>query len=66
MRAPGESVGTFALESAIDELAEALNRDPVELRVKLEPSKNPTDGKPFSNRNLIEAYRRSRGDAPGT
>ena len=58
MRAPGESVGTFALESAIDELAEALNRDPVELRVKLEPSKNPTDGKPFSNRNLIEAYRR--------
>jgi xanthine dehydrogenase YagR molybdenum-binding subunit len=58
MRAPGESVGTFALESAIDELASALNIDPIELRVRLEPAKKPIDGRPFSNRNLVEAYRR--------
>ncbi|MGI4937051.1 MAG: molybdopterin cofactor-binding domain-containing protein, partial [Janthinobacterium lividum] len=32
MRAPGESVGTFALESALDELAHAMRIDPIELR----------------------------------
>jgi xanthine dehydrogenase YagR molybdenum-binding subunit len=56
MRAPGESPGTFALESALDELAHALNMDPVELRSRNEPDKDPTTGLPFSNRNLKEAY----------
>ncbi len=42
MRAPGESVGTFALENAMGELATALDMDPVELRVKkLEPRRIP-------------------------
>jgi xanthine dehydrogenase YagR molybdenum-binding subunit len=58
MRAPGESVGTFALESAIDELACAMGIDPVELRRRCEPEKDPTSGLPFSSRNLVEAYRR--------
>jgi xanthine dehydrogenase YagR molybdenum-binding subunit len=58
MRAPGESVGTFALESAIDELAETLKIDPVELRRRIEPEKDPTTGLAFSSRNLVEAYRR--------
>jgi len=58
MRAPGESVGTFALECAVDELAEKMGRDPVELRRLIEPEKNPTSGLPFSARNLNEAYRR--------
>jgi xanthine dehydrogenase YagR molybdenum-binding subunit len=58
MRAPGESVGTFALESAIDELAYALDRDPIELRVRNEPARDPTSGHPFSSRNLVSAYRR--------
>jgi xanthine dehydrogenase YagR molybdenum-binding subunit len=58
MRAPGESVGTFALESAIDELACAISIDPVELRRRCEPEKDPTSGLPFSSRNLVEAYRR--------
>jgi xanthine dehydrogenase YagR molybdenum-binding subunit len=58
MRAPGESIGTFALESAIDELADAMNVDPVELRRRFEPEKDPTSGLPFSSRNLVEAYRR--------
>jgi xanthine dehydrogenase YagR molybdenum-binding subunit len=58
MRAPGESIGTFALESAIDELAEAMKLDPIELRRCLEPEKDPTSGLPFSSRHLVEAYRR--------
>lgn len=56
MRAPGESVGTFALECAIDELAEKLGLDPIELRRRIEPATDPTSGKPFSARHLIEAY----------
>ena len=57
MRAPGESVGTFALECAVDELAEQLGMDPIELRIRNEPEKDPTSGKPFSARHLVEAYR---------
>lgn len=56
MRAPGESVGTFALECALDELAEKLDLDPIELRRRIEPEKDPTSGKPFSSRLMIEAY----------
>jgi xanthine dehydrogenase YagR molybdenum-binding subunit len=57
MRAPGESIGTFALECAIDELAHQLGMDPIELRIRNEPDKDPTSGKPFSSRHLVEAYR---------
>jgi xanthine dehydrogenase YagR molybdenum-binding subunit len=57
MRAPGESVGTFALESAVDELAESLGMDPIELRIRNEPEKDPTSGAPFSSRNIVEAYK---------
>ena len=57
MRAPGESVGTFALESAIDELAIELKMDPIELRIRNEPDKDPTSGLPFSSRHIVEAWR---------
>jgi xanthine dehydrogenase YagR molybdenum-binding subunit len=57
MRAPGESIGTFALESAMDELAYALRMDPIELRRVNEPAKDPTKDTPFSSRHLTEAYR---------
>lgn len=57
MRAPGEAVGTFALESAIDELADRMKMDPIELRIRNEPEKDPTQGTPFSSRHTIEAYR---------
>jgi xanthine dehydrogenase YagR molybdenum-binding subunit len=57
MRAPGEAVGTFALESALDELARALGIDPIELRIGNEPEKDPTSGLPFSSRNIAEAWR---------
>lgn len=56
MRAPGESVGTFALESALDELAEQLQLDPIELRRRIEPDKDPTSGSAFSSRHLLKAY----------
>jgi xanthine dehydrogenase YagR molybdenum-binding subunit len=55
MRAPGESIGGFALESAIDELAFALGMDPIELRRRNQPVKDPTKGTPFSARNLMAA-----------
>ncbi len=57
MRAPGESVGTFALESAVDELAEELGLDPIELRLRNEPDVDPSSGLPFSSRQLAKAYR---------
>jgi xanthine dehydrogenase YagR molybdenum-binding subunit len=57
MRAPGESVGTFALECAVDELAVKLGIDPIELRIRNEPAKNPTEGSPFSSRHIVAAYR---------
>jgi xanthine dehydrogenase YagR molybdenum-binding subunit len=57
MRAPGESVGTFALESAMDELAHELGIDPIALRTQNEPDRDPTSGLPFSTRHLPDAYR---------
>ena len=57
MRAPGEAVGTFALECAVDELAERIGLDPIVLRRRNEPVQDPTRGTPFSSRHLIEAYR---------
>jgi xanthine dehydrogenase YagR molybdenum-binding subunit len=57
MRAPGEAVGSFALESAIDELAERIGMDPIGLRIRNEPDRDPTSGLPFSSRHLVEAYR---------
>jgi xanthine dehydrogenase YagR molybdenum-binding subunit len=57
MRAPGESVGTFALESAIDELAIELDLDPIELRIRNEPDTDPSSGLPFSARHLVDAWR---------
>jgi len=56
MRAPGESVGTFALESALDELADQLGIDPIELRRRIEPHKDPTSDSEFSSRHLLQAY----------
>jgi xanthine dehydrogenase YagR molybdenum-binding subunit len=57
MRAPGESVGSFALECAVDELALKLAMDPIELRIRNEPEKDPTEGTPFSSRHIVEAWR---------
>jgi xanthine dehydrogenase YagR molybdenum-binding subunit len=53
MRAPGEAVGLLALECAMDELAERLALDPIELRRRNEPSEDPEKHVPFSTRNLL-------------
>jgi xanthine dehydrogenase YagR molybdenum-binding subunit len=54
VRAPGEAVGMLALESAIDELAEKLGRDPVDFRKLNEPPVDPMTGAPYSTRRLVE------------
>jgi xanthine dehydrogenase YagR molybdenum-binding subunit len=52
MRAPGEASGMFALECAMDELAVALNMDPVTLRLVNEPALDEGENRPFSSRSL--------------
>jgi xanthine dehydrogenase YagR molybdenum-binding subunit len=53
MRAPGESSGMFALESAMDELAVECGLDPIELRLRNEPAVDPETGFPYSSRGLV-------------
>src|SRR6478736_535652 len=53
MRAPGEAVGLMALECAMDELAEKLDLDPIELRMRNEPTEDPEKCIPYSSRHLI-------------
>jgi xanthine dehydrogenase YagR molybdenum-binding subunit len=56
MRAPGESSGTAALEIAMDELAEKLQMDPVQLRLINYADKDLGADKPWSSKNLRECY----------
>ncbi|TIR34892.1 MAG: xanthine dehydrogenase family protein molybdopterin-binding subunit [Mesorhizobium sp.] len=53
MRSPGEAPGMLAFECAMDELAERLGLDPIELRIRNEPEQDPERGVPFSTRNLV-------------
>jgi len=57
MRAPGEATGTFALESAMDELAVALKLDPIELRLRNYAERDEGEDKPWSSKSLRECYR---------
>jgi len=57
VRAPGEAVGITMLEVAMDELAVAAGLDPVELRLRNIPDKDPSTGKPFSSHMLGAALR---------
>ena len=57
MRAPGEAPGMFALESAMDELAEALNLDPIELRLRNHADRDPQSSKPWSSKSLKQCYK---------
>jgi xanthine dehydrogenase YagR molybdenum-binding subunit len=56
MRGPGEATGSFALESAMDELAYKLNLDPLELRIRNHADTDPERNLPFSSKYLKEAY----------
>jgi xanthine dehydrogenase YagR molybdenum-binding subunit len=55
-RAPGEAPGSFALESAMDELAWALKMDPLALRLKNHADRDPESGKAWSSKSLKECY----------
>jgi xanthine dehydrogenase YagR molybdenum-binding subunit len=56
MRAPGEASGNFALESAMDELAVALNMDPLALRLRNYADADATTRKPFASKGLRACY----------
>jgi len=56
MRAPGEAPGTFAIESAMDELAHELQIDPIELRRRNIGHADPVSGAPHSQSDLMLAY----------
>ena len=59
MRAPGEASGLMALEVAMDEMARALEMDPVEFRIVNDTDVNPSNpDQPFSERNFAECLRR--------
>lgn len=57
MRAPGESSGTFALESAMDELAFKLRLDPIDFRLRNYAEQDPEKNRPWSSKSLRECYR---------
>ncbi|WP_326568587.1 xanthine dehydrogenase family protein molybdopterin-binding subunit [Amycolatopsis rhabdoformis] len=56
MRAPGEAPGSFALESAMDELAVALGMDPIELRVRNSSLAPPGKDLQWSSKHLDECF----------
>ena len=56
MRAPGEAVGTYAIESAMDELAYELGIDPIALRLRNISHSDPVSGAPHSQSDLRLAY----------
>ncbi len=56
MRAPVEGPGSWALESALDELAAELKLDPLDLRLANYAEKHPMEGRPWSSKKLREAY----------
>jgi xanthine dehydrogenase YagR molybdenum-binding subunit len=74
MRGPGEATGAWALECAMDEMAHALNMDPIEFRLRNYPEKDPDNGKPWSSNNVRDCYKMgaeaigwtSRKQQPGT
>ncbi|MFN2457606.1 MAG: xanthine dehydrogenase family protein molybdopterin-binding subunit, partial [Chitinophagaceae bacterium] len=60
MRGPGEATGSFALESALDELAYELKIDPIELRLRNYAETDPQRNLPYTSKFLKEAYQLGR------
>ena len=60
MRAPGEASGSFGQETAMDELAVALNMDPVDLRMRNYAEIDESTGRDWSSKSLSECYDRRR------
>jgi xanthine dehydrogenase YagR molybdenum-binding subunit len=57
MRAPGETPGMWAMESAMDELAWKLNLDPVELRLQNETKTHLRNNLPFSSKHFADCLK---------
>ena len=57
MRAPSAATGVYALECAMDELAVALNLDPVELRLRCYSDRDQHTDRPYSSKSLRDCYR---------
>ncbi len=55
-RAPGEAPGTFALEVALDELANRLQMDPLDLRLKNYAERDEDKNLPWSSKRLRDCY----------
>ena len=74
MRAPAETPYFFALESAMDELAVALDMDPIELRRINDTMHEPIKGLPYTSRSLMTCFDQAaaacgwskRSKAPGS
>ncbi len=58
-RAPGEAPGTAVLEVALDELAEKLKMDPVQLRMASYAEKDPSHDRPWTSKHLDQAYKQA-------
>jgi xanthine dehydrogenase YagR molybdenum-binding subunit len=58
MRAPGDCPGSFAIESAMDELAYELGMDPIDLRLRNYAEMDEGEKKPWSSKHLKECYQR--------
>jgi len=56
MRGVGQSTGAFALESALDEIADELGIDPVEIRLRNHADVDPRSGAKWSSKSLRECY----------
>lgn len=56
MRAPPEVPYLFALESAVDELANAMRIDPIDLRRRNDTRSDPVTGHPFTTRPLMRCF----------
>ncbi|MEA2751889.1 MAG: xanthine dehydrogenase YagR molybdenum-binding subunit [Myxococcales bacterium] len=59
MRAPGEATGTYGLECAMDELAYALDVDPLKLRLDNYAETDPDENKPWSSKELRACYKQA-------
>jgi xanthine dehydrogenase YagR molybdenum-binding subunit len=59
MRAPGAATGVYALESAMDELAVALQLDPIELRLRCYSERDQSSDLPYTSKRLRECYQQA-------
>jgi xanthine dehydrogenase YagR molybdenum-binding subunit len=56
-RAPSAASAVYALEAAMDELALALELDPLELRLRCYSERDQHEDRPYSSKALRECYR---------